>query len=204
MTGEEQVERALAGMRRLSQWGLWFGGALVLLAALLIGIDVLLRKFFTRSIGGADELAGYALAIGSAWGLAAALVDRAHIRIDSLYIWFPSYLRAALDLTGLALFIGFFALVAWHGSGVVAQSWTSGSRSQSDLQTPTILPQVLWIAGIILFVFGGLLLILEALVKLKAGDQAGIARLIGTRSAEEEVEEEIRALEQRQVDGGRA
>jgi TRAP-type C4-dicarboxylate transport system permease small subunit len=194
---------SLAGMRRLTQWGLWFGGALVLLAALLIGVDVLLRKFFTRSIGGADELAGYALAIGSAWGLAAALVDRAHIRIDSLYMLLPSAFRIALDLAGLALLISFFAMVAWHGGGVDKQSWTSGSRSQSDLQTPTVIPQVLWIAGLVLFVLVGLVLILEALVRLKAGDRAGAARTIGTRSAEEEVEGEIRALQERQANGGR-
>ena len=47
----------------IARWGLWFGGALVLLAAVLIGIDVLMRKFLDRSIGGADELAGYSLAI---------------------------------------------------------------------------------------------------------------------------------------------
>ena len=80
----------MAGVRRFAQWGLWFGGALVLLAAILIGIDVLMRKFLARSIGGADELAGYALAIGTAWGLGAALLDRAHIRIDSLYMLFPA------------------------------------------------------------------------------------------------------------------
>jgi TRAP-type C4-dicarboxylate transport system permease small subunit len=198
------MEGSLAGMRRLTHWGLWFGGALVLLAALLIGVDVVLRKFFTRSIGGADELAGYALAIGSAWGFAAALIDRAHIRIDSLYIWFPGWLRVVLDLVGLALFVAFFAMVAWHGSGVVMQSWTSGSRSQSDLQTPTVIPQLIWIAGLILFVVVGLVLILEALVKLKAGDQAAVARLIGTRSAEEEVEEEIQALKDRQGESGPA
>ena len=84
------------------------------------------------------------------------------------------------------------------------QSWTSGSRSQSDLQTPTVIPQVLWIAGLILFVVVGLVLILEALARLKAGDPAGVARLIGTRSAEEEVEEEIRALQERQASGGNA
>ena len=77
-------------MRRFAQWGLWFGGALVLLAAVLIGIDVLMRKFLDRSIGGADELAGYSLAIGTAWGLGAALLDRAHIRIDSLYVLLPA------------------------------------------------------------------------------------------------------------------
>ena len=187
-------------MRRLTQWGVWFGGALILLAALLIGVDVVLRKFFTRSIGGADELAGYALAIGSAWGFAAALVERAHIRIDSLYILFPSWLRVALDLAGLLLLIGFFALIAWHGSGVVMQSWVSGSRSQSDLQTPTVIPQLIWIAGLIMFVVVGIVLLASALARLRVGDLASVARSIGTRSAEEEVEEEIAALKERQTE----
>jgi TRAP-type C4-dicarboxylate transport system permease small subunit len=181
-------------MRRLTQWGLWFGGTLILLAALLIGVDVFLRKFFVRSIGGADELAGYALAIGSAWGLAAALVERAHIRIDSLYLLFPSRLRIALDFAGLTLLVGFFALIAWHGSGVVQQSWSSGSRSQSDLQTPTVIPQLAWIGGLLLFVVVGVVLLATALARARAGDLAGVARLIGTRSAEEEVDEELQAL----------
>src|SRR6516165_5996316 len=98
----------MSGVRRFAQWGLWFGGALVLLAAVLIGVDVVLRKFLARSIGGADELAGYSLAIGAAWGLGAALLDRAHIRIDSLYGLFPKKLRLFLDVVALLLFIGFF------------------------------------------------------------------------------------------------
>ncbi|MBM3526170.1 MAG: TRAP transporter small permease subunit, partial [Alphaproteobacteria bacterium] len=88
---------------RACRFGLWFGGALILLAAVVIGIDVLMRKFLARSIGGADELAGYALAIGTVWALGAALLDRAHIRIDSLYVLFPAALRVALDLLGLVL-----------------------------------------------------------------------------------------------------
>src|SRR5213078_1367022 len=120
------MDRTMNGARRFAQWGLWFGGALVLLAAVLIGIDVLMRKFLDRSIGGADELAGYSLAIGTAWGLGAALLDRAHIRIDSLYVLFPRKLRLLLDLAALILFVAFFALMTWHGLGVVSQSWTSG------------------------------------------------------------------------------
>jgi TRAP-type C4-dicarboxylate transport system permease small subunit len=192
------MERSLSLMRSISRWGLWFGGALVLLAALLIGVDVILRKFFTTSIGGADELAGYALAIGTAWGLAATLLERAHIRIDSLYMLFPSAYRIILDLVGLALFIFFFAMVAWHGSGVLMQSWASGSRSQSALQIPTVIPQLIWIMGLSLFMLVGVVLFLDALVKLKAGDRAGISRIIGIRSAEEDVEEEIAALRRRQ------
>ncbi|MBI2741959.1 MAG: TRAP transporter small permease [Rhodospirillales bacterium] len=192
----------MSGVRRFAQWGLWFGGALVLLAAVLIGVDVLMRKFLARSIGGADELAGYSLAIGTAWGLAAALLDRAHIRIDSLYVLFPQKLRLALDIVALVLLVGFFALVAWHGLGVVSQSWTSGSRSQSALETPTVIPQVLWIGGLVVFVVVGALLLIDTVRILASGDLRGAARLISTRSAEEEVEDEIRDLKDRQTREG--
>jgi TRAP-type C4-dicarboxylate transport system permease small subunit len=186
-------------LRRVTQAGLWFGGGLVLLAAVLIGIDVVLRKFFATSIGGADELAGYALAIGTAWSLAAALIDRAHIRIDSLYGLFPIRLRLALDVAGLLLLVGFFGLVAWHGWGVVAQSWVSGSRSQSALETPTVLPQFIWIAGLAGFVVVGLLLLVHALAAMARGDLAAASHLISTRSAAEEVEDEVRDLQRRQA-----
>lgn len=194
----------MSGARRFAQWGLWFGGALVLLAAVLIGIDVLMRKFLALSIGGADELAGYALAIGTTWGLGAALLDRAHIRIDSLYLLFPQKLRLTLDLAALVLLVGFFALVAWHGTSVVSQSWTSESRSQSALETPTIIPQALWLAGLVVFVGIGALLLVDVLRVLAAGDLRGAARMIGTRSAEEEVQDEIRDLQERQGREGNA
>ena len=190
------------GVRRFAQWGLWFGGALVLLAAVLIGVDVLMRKFLARSIGGADELAGYSLAIGTAWSLGAALLDRAHIRIDSLYVLFPQKLRLVLDLVALVLLVGFFALVAWHALGVLSQSWTSGSRSQSALETPTVIPQALWIAGLVAFVAVGVLLLVDAVRIIGSGDLRAAAKLISTRSAEEEVEDEIRDLKDRQVRGG--
>jgi len=188
----------MTSVRRFAQWGLWFGGALVLLAAVLIGIDVLMRKFLDRSIGGADELAGYSLAIGTAWGLGAALLDRAHIRIDSLYVLFPQKLRLVLDVTALVLFVGFFALTLWHGMGVVSQSWTSGSRSQSALETPTVIPQVMWIAGLAAFLVVGVILLVHALKVGFSGDLRGMAKLVSTRSAEEEVEDEIRDLKHRQ------
>lgn len=192
----------MTGVRRFAQWGLWFGGALVLLAAVLIGIDVLMRKFLDRSIGGADELAGYSLAIGTAWGLGATLLDRAHIRIDSLYVLFPQRLRLALDALAVTLLVGFFALTLWHGLGVVMQSWTSESRSQSALETPTVIPQVLWIAGLASFVVIGIVLLAEAVRTIVAGDLRATARLISTRSAEEEVEDEIRDLKERQTRTG--
>lgn len=190
-----------AGIHGVARGGLWIGGGLILLAAVLIGIDVSLRRLFSVSIGGADELAGYALAIGTAWSLAAALLDRAHIRIDSLYVFFPAPVRVLLDFIGLGLFVGFFALVGWHGIGVVQQSWTSGSRSQSALETPIVLPQIIWLAGLGVFVLVGTALALMALGRLLAGDRTGVARMIGTRSSQEEVGIEMQSIEARRTVG---
>src|SRR5688572_16535184 len=195
--GVEQHRRQDAGiagtgeLTRLTRYGLWFGGALVLAAALLIGVDVTLRKFFQTSIGGADELAGYALAVGTAWSLGAALVERAHIRIDSLYMLFPRRLRLALDFVGIALLLAFFGLIARHGWSVVQQSWASGSRSQSALQTPTVLPQAIWLLGLALFFLMGLILLSHAVVLIARGKAAAAERAISTRSAVEEVQEEM-------------
>jgi TRAP-type C4-dicarboxylate transport system permease small subunit len=189
-------------LHRLAQAGLWSGGALVLLASVLIAVDVVLRKVFNASIGGADELAGYALAIGTAWGLGAALLDRAHIRIDSLYVLFPRGLRHLIDALGVVLLVGFFSMIAWHGAGVVAQSWISGSRSQSNLQTPTVVPQALWLAGLVVFIVVGLMLLVRALVLLARGDRAAAARAVGPRSAAEAVEPEVPALKEPRARGG--
>ena len=186
---------ALIGLaRRLSRFGLWVGGALVLAAAVVIGVDVALRKVFSASIGGADELAGYALALGTAWSLGAALLERAHIRIDSLYALFPRALRLALDFIGIALLLAFFGLIARHGWIVVQQSWTSGSRSQSALTTPIVIPQLVWLVGLVLFFLVGLALLAHAVMLIARGDAVAAAHAISTRSAAEEVEDEIREL----------
>ena len=43
---------------RASLAGVWFGGTLVILSAFLIGYDVVVRKLFNFTVGGADELSG--------------------------------------------------------------------------------------------------------------------------------------------------
>ena len=186
--------------RRLGRFGLLFGGALVLLAAVLIGIDVLLRKFFQTSIGGADELAGYALAIGTSWALGAALLDRAHIRIDSLYGHFPRGLRLGLDFVGLALFVGFFGMIGWRGWPVVEQSWVSSSRSHTALATPTVIPQFVWVLGLAMLVLLGWALFVHAFLLIARGQTGAAAKMISTRSAAEEAEEEVRFLRGRRSD----
>lgn len=91
------------------------------------------------------------------------------------------------------LFVGFFAMVTWHARLVLDQSWASGSRSQSAIETPVILPQLLWFGGLLLFFAVGIVLLIEALRRLLRGDVQAAVQLVGTRSAEEEVRLEMAA-----------
>lgn len=175
----------------VSRVGALAGGALFLLAATIIAIDVVLRTAFARSIGGADELSGYALAIATAWGLSFALLHRAHIRIDSLYELLPAWPRAALDVLSLAGFLLFLGLITWRAWGVLAQSINSGTRSISALATPLVVPQALWFAGLVFLMLTLVLLLAQSATALATGDLRAVFRLIGSKAVAEEVQEEL-------------
>lgn len=185
----------------ISRVGAIIGGAMLLIASIVICVDVTLRYTISKTLGGADELSGYALAIASAWGFSAALLTRSHIRIDTLYVRVRPRVRAALDLLSLVTFASFIALITWHAWGVVRQSWVSGSRSLSDLETPVIIPQAMWFAGLVFFVLVALLLLTRSLHALGRGDLAKLFELIGSKSAVAEAEEEVRATEKAMQEG---
>ena len=54
------LERLLTKTRSLSLWLTWLGGSLIVMSAILVTFEVFLRKVFNVSIGGADEISGYA------------------------------------------------------------------------------------------------------------------------------------------------
>ncbi|WP_395713946.1 TRAP transporter small permease subunit [Reyranella sp.] len=176
------------------------GGALLLIASILVCIDITLRYTLSITLGGADELSGYALAIGSAWGFSSALLSRSHIRIDTVYVRVRPRVRALLDLLSLAVLAFFFGLVSWYAWGVVKQSWDSNSHSLSEIEAPLVVPQALWFAGLVFFVALTLFLLLRGLIALFTGDLSTLFRLIGSKSAVDEAQEEVvnveRAFEQ--------
>ena len=187
---------------RVCRAGAWLGGILFIVAAVLVGVEVVIRKSFGATIGGADELSGYALAIASAWAYGFALLERAHIRIDTLYVILPVRLAALLDLLAITLFLAFFCLVAWYGYEVLHQSVVSRSRSMTPLSIPLVVPQSLWFAGLLSVVVTAALLLARSVWLFATGDLAALRRLAGSRSAVEEVEGEMALqLEERQETG---
>lgn len=189
------MERLETVARGISRVGAIAGGALLLLAALMICLDITLRYTVSRTLGGADDLSGYALAIASAWGLSATLLNRSHIRIDTIYVRVRRGVRAVLDLLSLAVLAYFFTLVSWHAWGVVRQSYVSQSRSQSEIELLLVIPQGLWFAGLVFFVAVAALLLARSLFAYLKGDLDGLFALIGSKSAVAEAKEEIAAVE---------
>jgi TRAP-type mannitol/chloroaromatic compound transport system permease small subunit len=185
------LDLLLVYARKVARAGAWFGGALIIASAFVVGVEVVIRKAFDLSIGGADELSGYALAISTSWALAFTLLERAHIRIDSLYVHLPVRLCALLDILGLVLLTALFGLIAWYGFVVFRTSYQLGAHSLSPLGTPLVVPQLLWVLGFTVFLAIALVLLGRALVALVTGDLATVRGLVGSRTVSEEIEAEL-------------
>jgi TRAP-type C4-dicarboxylate transport system permease small subunit len=190
------LDHLIARVAMLARYGAWFGGALILLAAIVVCADVAMRALFNKSLGGADELSGFALAIGTAWALGFALMERAHVRIDSLYTLLPGPARACLDILGLTVFGLFLTMMAWQGTGVMLQSVANSTVTLSAVAWPLRYPQFLWVAGLWWFVLIALLLWLRAVLTLARGRFLAVQHQIGSKTVQEEVGEELAKLEE--------
>ena len=184
------LDAALKAADWLSLRAVWVGGALLFLAAFTVSVDVIARKIFAVSLGGADELSGYAFAIGTAWAFAFTLLRRANVRVDALYQHLPLKFCALLDILALVSLGVFVAYLARYGYEVLATSWQLSARSNSALKVPLWIPQAFWFGGLALFAGTILLLLARALSALARGDWAAVHALLGARSIKEDADEE--------------
>lgn len=176
------------------------GGAALLVISLVISVEVVLRKVASVTLGGADEISGYVFAIGTSWALSYTLLHRAHIRIDVAYNLVSTKAKAWLDVLSL-LSMGFVGgLIAWYGYGVLQRSIDLGSRSNTPLATAMWIPQLLWFAGLVLFVWTLVLLTVLSLQAILGGDTRKVSRMAGIPSMDEDVQA---ALEDAAIATGR-
>jgi TRAP-type C4-dicarboxylate transport system permease small subunit len=168
----------------------WIGGSLIILSALLVTLEVFLRKIFNVSIGGADELSGYAFGIATSLGFAYALFERAHIRVDALYNIFPKSLKIVSNLFGIILLAGFAGVICVMAWGLVADTLAHNSHSITPMRTPLALPQIPWLIGWLFFLFCCVLLIVASLKALIARDFQTVNKLIGTKTIDEQIQDE--------------
>ncbi len=191
---EKALDRLISFAGIVARVSAWIGGALLTLSAVIIGIDILLRSTVALTIGGANELSGYALAIATPWAMILAMLHRSHVRIDTVYTHLSARPRAFLDLIGLAATIAFFALVTWYAEGVLEQSIDSNTHSVSALAVPLAIPQGLWFLGFVAFLITAAILLLRATIAFVKGDLQLVHNLVGARSTQEELESEQQSL----------
>jgi TRAP-type C4-dicarboxylate transport system permease small subunit len=185
------LRRGLAAMATLM--GLVAGWGFVLCAFFIAG-EVLARAFLRVSTGSTVELSGYMLAFGLSWGLAYALAQRSHVRIDVLINHLPRTARVWLHLLSLALLLSFIAFIANGAWDLVDESLLFGATDISALRTPLAIPQGLWAAGLIVFLLLIAAMLLENLLLALAGDAAAVERNLSSRSYTEEAQEALEAL----------
>jgi len=174
-----------------------FGGIFLGLSV-LIAVEVVVRKVFGISLQGADELGGYALAVGSTLAFTLALFGRNHIRVDVLHERLSVAWKAALNWFSSVLMAGFAALLGVLAIGVIRDTLDFQSTAQTSWATPLIYPQSVWYVGQTVFMLAAAAIALRASYLLARGKLAELNADLQPRSVKEEVEEELHDLSARQ------
>ena len=178
-------------------------GTVFLTLAVVVTVETLARQLFNISIQGADELGGYALAVGSTIAFSLALMGRNHIRVDVFHEMLPRRVQAGLNwvaIVSMATFAGFIAIIALK---VITDTMQYRSTAPTPWQTPLIWPQSVWYAGLVIFALVALGYALRATKLLFAGDLTTLNHDFSPKSAKEELKEELDDLGARLGPDGR-
>jgi len=184
------MSRKIPFLTPISNISTIIGGTLLFAMAFFISVEVLLRKFFSLTTGGAEEFSSYTLAIISTWAFSFTLLEKEHIRIDVLYTKLADSLQRTLDLVALIALAGFVLPATYFSFFVVQTSFLRGSKANTPLQTLLWIPQTLWFAGLVFFALV-VICVITLTVKHFLRKEFRIANdLSGCPLLEEDIEEE--------------
>ncbi len=174
-----------------------FGGIFLLLACVVV-VETISRKLFSVSLQGADELGGYALAVGSTISFSLALMGRNHIRVDVFHEGFPRPLQAFLNWFSVVMLALLGAFIAWIATKVILDTMRYGSTAQTPWATPLIIPQTVWYVGLVIFALVATGYAVRATFLLATSRIDTLNRDFHPKSAKEELKEELEDLALRQ------
>ncbi len=184
-------------MQRFSRMASLIFGIVMIVLSVAVTLETLLRKLFSYSLGGVDELSGYAITIAAPLAFAVALLERSHIRINVLYLRLGVRTRAWLDalsmlaLAALALFLFAFTVAT------VRETHAYQSIAQTPWATPLIYPQALWLVAMAVFLLPALWMLKRTVTLLVRRDWTGLVRQGSPATVEEELEAELEDLKRR-------
>lgn len=167
------------------------GAMLLLMIAIGITVEVLLRKILNTSLGGMDELASYGFAIFTSLAFSVATIARANIRIDVVRALLPKGFRITLDLIAQMALIGFVGFLTWRATLLVSASWANETKAITPLATPVAWPQTAWLAGLVIFVTLLVVMFALSLRALIRGDANAFASLAAPVGEMDEINSEV-------------
>lgn len=178
----------------------WLGtlfGLIFMGLSLVVTVETVMRKVFTVSLQGADELGGYALAIGATIAFSLALIGRTHIRVDVFHDRLPAWLQTALNWLSAMSLAAFAGLMAWLAWFVIQDTQAYQSVAQTPWATPLVYPQTAWLCGLIMFALVSAGFAIHASILLLTGRTGELNAAYGPRSTKQEVDEEVEDLKTR-------
>lgn len=181
--------------------GLLFGAIFMVLSA-FVTIETIVRKVFNVSVQGADELGGYALAVGSTIAFSLALMGRNHIRVDVFHEKFSRRLQAGLNWLSACLLAFFAFVIVFVAFKVVRETVEYGSTAPTPWATPLIYPQAIWYGGMVLFMLVALGYAARATYLVAKRRISALNVEFHPKSAKEELKEEIEDFAQRRAAAG--
>ncbi len=173
-----------------------FGGILGVLV-IIVTIETIARKLFNVSLQGADELGGYALAIGSTLAFSLAVFGRNHIRVDVLHEKYPTRLQGWMNWFSATSMAAFAIFLCYVTINVLTDTIAYSSTAQTPWATPLIYPQSIWYAGLIIFACVTTVWAVRATILLATGQISELNEEFQPKSAKEEIKEELDDLAQR-------
>ncbi|MEK9722668.1 MAG: TRAP transporter small permease [Rhodospirillaceae bacterium] len=181
------IHRKLTDISRVAVWA---GGVALLLSAIMVTGDVIMRKAFSITISGSDEISGYVFAASTTWAYSYCLFTRANIRIDAVYNILGLKPRALLDILGVALLLYYIYLLSTNAWGMFTENVEYLSTAQTTLATPLWIPQVFWISGLFFFMISLAFVLIYCLTAAIRGDWQTVNDVAGVKTVEDEISEE--------------
>ncbi len=176
--------KMIAGLRAINKGVALIVGFGLLLCAAFVLTDIIMRQIGT-SLGGTEEIAGYAMALATSWGMSYTLLELGHVRIDLLRSRAGSFGRALFDVFSMIVMSGVVITIAIKAWPVVERSLVNGSTANTPLETPLVWVQMPWFAGWVWFACMSSLTTLAALSLLLKRRHEDTERFVGAFAEQE-------------------
>lgn len=171
-------------LRRINKGVALCVGAGLLICAAFVLTDIIMRRFGT-SLGGTEEIAGYAMALATTWGMSYTLLEMGHVRIDILRTRTSSFKRALFDIFSMIVMSGVIITIAIKAWPVLERSIKNGSTANTPLETPLVWVHAPWFAGWVWFALMSTLVTLAALSLILKRRHTETERFIGAFAEQE-------------------